>query len=263
MTNSSTSPQWLADEYEQGNDGQFKAALEALDKISDATFPDERKAVDVGCGSGKFAACLAQQGWRVDATDVSESMVEATQKRCIDLPVNAAVCDASKLTLEKNHYDLVTSFWMLHWLVDATPTLKQMADAVKENGYALLQWSCGQPRAQGFVLRDTIQEVFDRPKWSSKLKAAPLTMYQLPIEDVTAFFENNGFEVISVRENVQVGGGETPESLKRALRSAAFAAQTVILGDEVDELIDECLALLMQRNALQVANTELVVKRKR
>ena len=137
-----------------------------------------------------------------------------------------------------------------------------MAKAVAPGGHLVLQWSCGQPRSQGFALRDAIQEVFNRPAWRKRLKDAPLAMYQHPLAEVSAYIIEAGFEIVSTRENIAVSGGESPQSLKRALRSAAFAAQTVVLGDDVDELIDECLQLLVERNALQVSNTEIIARLK-
>lgn len=255
-------PQWLAEEYEQGNDGQFQEAVKALAQIGVWDMLPANKAADVGCGSGRLAAALAKVGWSVDASDVSQSMVNATLERCKNMPVTAKVCDAQHLHLEQEHYQLITSCWMLHWLADPTPTLQQIAAAVQPGGHIALQWSCGQSRAEGFILRDTIQEVFDRPQWQPRLINAPLTMYQLPLEEVSAFFAQAGFEIISTRENIAVAGGETLPSLKRALRSAAFAAQTAVLGDDVDQLIDECLELLFARNAMQVANSELIARRK-
>lgn len=255
-------PEWLAQEYEQGNDGQFQEAIKALSQIGVWDMLPIGKAADIGCGSGRLAAALAQVGWQVDASDVSLSMIEATRERCKGMSVNANVCNAQHLLLEPENYGLITSCWMLHWLKDPAPTLQQIASAVKPNGHVILQWSCGQARSEGFVLRDTIQEVFDQPQWRERLIKAPLTMYQLPLEEVSTFLMNNGFEIVSSRENISIAGGESLPSLKRALRSAAFAAQTAILGDDVDELIDECLALLFARDAMQVANTELIARLK-
>lgn len=254
------SPQWLANEYEAGNDGQFLAAYQALDSIGVWNSLPAGRAVDAGCGSGRIIEALGRRGWQVEATDVSASMVVAARQRCQGLPVSINVCDARELKLAARTYSLVSTFWMIHWLEDARPTLQQLAGAVAPGGHLVLQWSCGQPRAQGFALRDTMQEVFNRPAWRDRLKDAPLRMYQHPLEEVSQSLTEAGFEIISTRENIVVGGGENPQSLRRALRSAAFAAQTVVLGDDVDQLIDECLQLLMERQALQVANVELIAR---
>lgn len=259
---SENAPQWLADEYEQANDGQFQEALRALEKTDLYKNNVAGIAADVGCGSGRLAAELAHRGWSVDATDVSQSMISKTIERCYGLAVNANVCDAKQLVLKPNSYDLVTSFWMIHWLKDATHTLEQIAAAVKPGGCIAIQWSCTQPSTEGFLLRDTLQEVFTSPKWRDRLKDAPLAMFQHPLEDVSEFFFNKGFEIVSTRENINVAGGESQASLKKALRAAAFAAQTVVLGDDVDQFIDECLALLFSRNAMHVANSELIVRLK-
>lgn len=255
-------PEWSASEYEEANEGQFQAAFHAMESINAWNSCDKGYAADIGCGSGRLVETLARNGgWKVDAKDVSQSMIDAVIKRCEGLPVTASVCDASDLSLEKNKYSLVSSCWMLHWLENTDNTLEQMVNALTPSGNLVLQWSCGQPRSEGFLLRDTLQEVFDRPKWAERLKAAPLAMYHHPIEEMSSRLESMGLEIVSTRENIVISGGENIEGLKRSLRSAAFAAQTVVLGDDVDELIDESLYLLHERNALHISNTEIIARK--
>ena len=55
--------------------------------------------MDVGCGSGRLIEALARKGWKVDVTDVSESMVQKATERCRGLPVSVSVADARKLSL--------------------------------------------------------------------------------------------------------------------------------------------------------------------
>ena len=253
-------PEWLANEYEAGNDGQFQAAYGAMQSIGIWGHGDKGIALDIGCGTGRLVEALARNGWKVDCLDVSHSMIHAVIRRCQSLPVSANVCDVNHLSLTSQKYALVSCCWMLHWLIRAQRALEQMANALAPSGYLVLQWSCGQPRAQGFALRDTLQEVFDRPAWRERLKEAPLAMYQHPIEEVIDCLENAGLDIVSTRENIKVSGGEDENSFKRALRSAAFASQTAVLGDDVDSLIEESLGLLVERDALYVANTEIIAR---
>jgi len=86
-------------------------------------------------------------------------------------------------------------------------------------------------------------------------------MYHHPIEEMSGLLESMRLEIVSTRENILISGGENIAGIKRSLRSAAFAAQTVVLGDDVDELIDESLYLLNERNALHISNTEIIARK--
>jgi NADPH-dependent ferric siderophore reductase/SAM-dependent methyltransferase len=255
-----TTPEWDADEYQANNSGQFQAALEALMEAGAHLHVGGRFA-DVGCGSGELAQAMAQRDFDVTANDASPAMVAAARRRCAGLPVLVDVQDAHALSLPESSFEVVHSSWMLHWLSDAGPALRTMARAVVPGGLLVLQWSCGQPRDAGFALRDVLAEVFDRPAWRDRLAAAPLAMFQHPLDEVQALLEAEGLEVQLTGENLTVPGGDDPVSMRRALRAAAFAAQAAVLGDDVDELIDESLVALLAADALNPHNTRLIAAR--
>jgi SAM-dependent methyltransferase len=71
-----------------------------------------REVVDVGCGTGRHALYLAEQGFTVRALDRSESAVSfvraEAQRR--GLPVTADIADFTRLPFPAAHADLVLAF---------------------------------------------------------------------------------------------------------------------------------------------------------
>ncbi|WP_051796962.1 class I SAM-dependent methyltransferase [Catenuloplanes japonicus] len=253
---------WRAEPYRGANTAQIRAALKALARVTIA-LPRAGRVADVGCGSGEVAEALARRGHTVDACDISESMVEAARARCAALPVTVSAQDARVLTLAAGAYDLVHSSWMLHWLDDATHPVRIMARAVAPGGTLVVQYSAGQPRADGFALRDTLRAVADRPAWRDRLRNAPIVMFQHPADEVSALLAADGLEVAPVERVAPDLGEGDPDRLRRTLRAATFAAQAEVLGEDVDAFIDECLSALAVAGALDAHNVLIIARRPR
>ncbi|BCY11516.1 hypothetical protein L3i22_066040 [Actinoplanes sp. L3-i22] len=255
-----TTPTWKADAYQADNTGQFETALEALMQAGAHLHTGGRFA-DIGCGSGELAAAMAQRGFEVTANDASPSMVDAVRERCAGLPVTAEVQDAHELTLPATSFEVVHSSWMLHWLADAGPALRAMARATTPGGLVVLQYSCGQPRAAGFALRDVTASVVDRPRWRERLAAVPLRMNHHPLDETCATLTAEGLEVLLTDDAVRVPGGEDLVSLRRALRAAAFHDQAQVLGDDADDFIDQVIQALLEAGALNPHNVRVIARR--
>ncbi len=73
------------------------------------------RALDIACGTGENALYLAQQGFHVDALDISEVALRQAQRqaRARGLPVHFIVCDAVTFSYPPNTYDLVLNFYFL------------------------------------------------------------------------------------------------------------------------------------------------------
>jgi 2-polyprenyl-3-methyl-5-hydroxy-6-metoxy-1,4-benzoquinol methylase len=67
-----------------GNNVRIQRMRSQMWKTLTATFPRGARLLDLGCGTGIDAAYLASQGYRILATDWSQSMVERTRARIND-----------------------------------------------------------------------------------------------------------------------------------------------------------------------------------
>jgi tellurite methyltransferase len=74
-------------------------------------------ALDVACGAGRHALCLAARGWQVTAVDASAVGIELTKERARSLrvEVDARVADLEhkEFVIEKEAYDLICDFYYL------------------------------------------------------------------------------------------------------------------------------------------------------
>ena len=88
-------------------------ASEALAVLRGA---EPRRVLEVGCGTGEFAARLvaALPDTEVLAVDLSERMVDLTARR----GVAAQVADLHRLPFPAGHVDAAAALWMLHHLDD-------------------------------------------------------------------------------------------------------------------------------------------------
>ncbi|MER6914096.1 class I SAM-dependent methyltransferase [Streptomyces sp. NPDC000594] len=235
---------WLAEEYVQVNADQVQGALAALDLVPELLTAGGRLA-DVGCGTGEVAVAMARRGLRVDASDVSPSMVAATRRLAGALPVTAVVQDAGELELEPGAFTVVHSSWVLHWVARGPRAVRTMARAVRPGGALVLQYCHSQPASEGLQMAGLYQEVANRPRWRERLAGIPFAHRQHPLTEVVAAIEEEGLEVVHRGTDAFAPPREGPPDLERArrqVRLTGFATHARALGGEMHDFVDELIA---------------------
>ena len=73
------------------------------------------KALDIAAGEGRNAIYLAQNGFDVDAVDISEKGLKKAQKLAREkgVKINTFLVDLDQYQIEKERYDLVANFYFL------------------------------------------------------------------------------------------------------------------------------------------------------
>jgi ubiquinone/menaquinone biosynthesis C-methylase UbiE len=94
-----------------------------------------KSALDLGCGSGRVAAALAERYDQVRAVDLSQSMIELARRR-YDNP--RITFEQGDLTAVAGQYDLVVSFMALHHVPELPATLARISQLVAPGGLAIL-----------------------------------------------------------------------------------------------------------------------------
>lgn len=96
---------------------------------------DCRQVVDLGCGTGQFAAGLAERfpGSSLTAVDLSEAMIQhARQLR--GPTVQWLVADAEALPFADGCADVVFSNLMIQWCADPRPVLRECSRILRPGG---------------------------------------------------------------------------------------------------------------------------------
>ena len=98
--------------------------------------------LDVGCGEGKNAVYLAQQGAHVKAFDVSEAAI-ANAKRAWPEAVHVEweVADVRTTPLRENEFDIVIAYGLTHCLSspeEVQQTITRLQAATTTSGYHVL-----------------------------------------------------------------------------------------------------------------------------
>ncbi len=100
--------------------------------------PDSGTALDLACGIGRNALCLAKRGYQVTAVDFSEVALDLLRKEVkrsklhID-PIQADL-EAADFLFPQGHFDVVLQFYYLY-----RPLLPSLLEAVRPGGLAIIR----------------------------------------------------------------------------------------------------------------------------
>ncbi len=169
-----------------------------------ALFDDRAELLDVGCGTGAFAAeaRAVHPQWKVTGLDIAAGMcrVAAQQGKVIE-------ADASNMPLPENSYDGIVSSLCLQWMADMPKALAEMQRVLKPGGYAAVM-----------TLADgTLQELRD---------LAP-TLRLLPMKSVQAYetaAQQAGFEIVAMDAPIERYSYPSVSALLRSFRQIGAQA---------------------------------------
>ena len=89
--------------------------VEAFARFVQPAFPEGGTALDIAGGAGRHAIYLAQSGWQVTQTDISEVAVEQARQNAGALAshIQFLVDDLTHFQASQTQFDLVTGFFFL------------------------------------------------------------------------------------------------------------------------------------------------------
>jgi ubiquinone/menaquinone biosynthesis C-methylase UbiE len=112
-----------------------------------------KNVLDLGCGTGRHSIFLANSGFVVTATDISEHGVTITQKRAQEKGLNIKVLchDMRKIPFDDNTFDAVLCVWTSgHGLLeDMVAHINEMVRVTKPNGFIFVDYVSKQDEYYG------------------------------------------------------------------------------------------------------------------
>lgn len=91
--------------------------------------------LEIGCGTGIFTACLRERfkGSRLEAMDISDSMVETARSKLRDAHIKFSIGDAEEMTPE-HKFDLIASNASFQWFRDVESSVSRCREALTGRG---------------------------------------------------------------------------------------------------------------------------------
>jgi predicted ATP-grasp superfamily ATP-dependent carboligase/ubiquinone/menaquinone biosynthesis C-methylase UbiE len=112
----------------------------ALGWIQKMLLPPGARILDLGCGAGFTAVALAKQGYRVDALDGEQTMLDMTSRRAqaAGVSLTAALGDAQELKFDQGTFDLVVALGLVPWLHSPHQALSEIRRVLKPGGFLVV-----------------------------------------------------------------------------------------------------------------------------
>jgi ubiquinone/menaquinone biosynthesis C-methylase UbiE len=123
--------------------------LSMVDKLR---LPARSRILEIGCGAGPMTVPLAKRGYRVNAVDTVEGMLElaryAVNEAGLSANVEMSSADICQLEFPSQHFALVTVVGVFAWLENPERAIMETVRVTKPGGYIILtatnSWSLNQ-----------------------------------------------------------------------------------------------------------------------
>jgi 2-polyprenyl-3-methyl-5-hydroxy-6-metoxy-1,4-benzoquinol methylase len=153
----------------------FHGWFAALQDWYDFRVGKKRTVLELGCAIGAASRILAERGFKVTATDISEYAVK--QAGIVNKHPNLTfkeldLLNDTQVTTFKNKYDLVFAFEVLEHLEDSNKAVKNLFSVVKKGGRCI----CSVPYPYNYVFIDTTHVSVRHPiDWERRFLKAGFT----------------------------------------------------------------------------------------
>ena len=171
-----------------------------------------KKILDLGCGTGILTKKIVAWGGNATGIDISEKMIQIakTNNRGIEFFVG----NSNDLLFDKNHFDIVTSSLVMHYMEDLHPCFAEAARVLKDNGHFV--FTMHHPVQESFKVnqskengRPVLQPYFHNNSYYWRMCNAEILSYHHTFEDIIKNLKSAGFvlkDLIECRPDPSTAG---------------------------------------------------------
>jgi len=132
----------VADSYERYDDSPVaRRIVQAIRRDVHSEVRTAGRIVDVGCGPGTLALCLASDGYDIHATDVSQAMLQTVVRRAdqAGLAITTHLHDIAAAPLEGRPFDAaIATMGPLNYTIDPRRRMLNLRASLRDGGTAWL-----------------------------------------------------------------------------------------------------------------------------
>lgn len=193
-----------------------------------------RHVLDLAAGPGLATRALVARGATVTAVDVGQQMLRRLRDRTPQVPV--AVAAAEQLPLRADAFDLVTCATAWHWL-DTARAVAEVRRVVRPAGHLALWWA-NHRHGEGVEWEDAQSAVFER--WDVERGSRAPDSRGVGPREAAGDLRRRGFDVVAETEL----HWQRTVPVEQHLRVLRTHSDNLVLGERIDELIDEIALVL-------------------
>ena len=183
--------EWDSEHYKKHAQAQMSASLQTIQKIS---FQGKKKILDIGCGDGKITHEIATRvpEGEVIGIDISDNMLALAKKNYASIKHLQFLKNSAETFFFEKPFDLITSFFALHWVKDHRALLQNCSASLTKGGSIhFLMVSGSDPR---------VQEVLTKDFWKRHLKDRPNPFQEITRADYLSWLSQMAFQQVQVEE---------------------------------------------------------------
>ncbi len=138
------------------------------------------RALELGCGNGRFMELLNEQGWETEGIEPAETPA----RRCIDRGLNVRLGEFEAMALDDGVYDVVFAWMVIEHLHDPALAICKIREVLKPEGLLLFS----VPNFGSWEAR-----IFGRYWYSLQL---PTHLNHFSPKTLRRLLQQNGFEIV-------------------------------------------------------------------
>lgn len=188
--------QWDASDYANHSTVQQKWAKELIDKLN---LTGNESLLDIGCGDGKVTAEIASylKVGNVVGIDNSDEMISLAKNKfpSIKYPNLSFIKQDARSLSFSQEFDVVFSNAVLHWVLDHRPVLKGIYQALKLNGWVIVQMG---GKGNAFQVVEVVNEIMKKDAWKGYFENFSFPYGFYSPEEYEPWLKETGFGIISL-----------------------------------------------------------------